>query len=107
MAQTLTPPRPQWLVDLSPSPSASKPKQSYPDPLGFQILSKQQKSSNSKAIAQPRKQPTASEMDTLKIKKAWELALAPAKQVSHPRHPTTTPLGGLVASLLTPCNSYQ
>ncbi|KAK0302902.1 hypothetical protein LTR01_008457 [Friedmanniomyces endolithicus] len=81
MAQTLAPPQPQWLVDLSSSPSASKPKQSHPDPLGFQILSKQQKSSNSKAIAQPRKQPTASEMDTLKIKKAWELALAPAKQL--------------------------
>ncbi|TKA82940.1 hypothetical protein B0A55_01306 [Friedmanniomyces simplex] len=81
MAQTPAPPPPQWLVDLDSTPSNSKPKQSYPDPLGFQVISKQQKSSNSKAVTQPRKQPTADEMDTLKLKKAWELALAPAKQL--------------------------
>ncbi len=105
MAHTLAPPQPQWLLDLNSSPSNTKPKQSYPDPLGFQVLSKQQKSSNSKAIAQPRKQPTAAEMDTLKVKKAWELALAPAKQVSLPRLPIT-PLGNLVANPLTSCHSY-
>ncbi|CRK39579.1 hypothetical protein BN1723_015526 [Verticillium longisporum] len=29
----------------------------------------------------PRKQPTPAEMDTLKVKKAWEVALAPAKNL--------------------------
>jgi hypothetical protein len=36
-----------------------------------------QKQKDSKAA--PRKPPTAEEMDTLKLKKAWEVALAPVK----------------------------
>lgn len=38
------------------------------------------KDKNAKAVA-PRKQPTPVELDTLKLKKAWELAIAPAKQL--------------------------
>ncbi|KAF4966236.1 hypothetical protein FZEAL_10676 [Fusarium zealandicum] len=34
---------------------------------------------NKDAKVQPRKPPTAEEMDTLKLKKAWEVALAPVK----------------------------
>lgn len=72
------PPPPQWVLDLTSTSNPSKPKpNSIPDPPGFST-SKQSKSS--KAIT-PRKQPSASEMDTLKLKKAWELALAPAKQL--------------------------
>ncbi|KAK4891218.1 hypothetical protein LTR27_010155 [Elasticomyces elasticus] len=78
MALTLPAPPPRWLEDLSSGPVTTKTKQSYPDPLGFQV---QKRSSNNKTVAQPRKQPTADEMDTLKLKKAWELALAPAKQL--------------------------
>lgn len=38
--------------------------------------------SNAASKAQPaRKAPTAEETDTLKLKKSWELALAPAKQL--------------------------
>ena len=33
------------------------------------------------AAAAPRKQPTPEEMDTLKLKKAWEVALAPVKSL--------------------------
>ncbi|KAK5695754.1 hypothetical protein LTR17_024402 [Elasticomyces elasticus] len=81
MALTLPAPPPRWLEDLSSGPVTTKTKQSFPDPLGYQVASRQQKSSSNKTIAQPRKQPTADEMDTLKLKKAWELALAPAKQL--------------------------
>jgi hypothetical protein len=34
---------------------------------------------NKDAKVQPRKPPTPEEMDTLKLKKAWEVALAPVK----------------------------
>jgi ER membrane protein complex subunit 4 len=34
-----------------------------------------------KAQVSSRKQPTPVEMNTLKMKKAWEVALAPAKQI--------------------------
>jgi ER membrane protein complex subunit 4 len=33
------------------------------------------------AKSQPKKQPTQEEMNTLKLKKAWEVALAPAKNI--------------------------
>jgi len=86
MAQTPSPPQPQWLVDLNSPPSSTKPRQSFPDPLSFNLASSKQlkapkDSKDGKAVSQPRRQPTADEMDTLKLKKAWELALAPAKQL--------------------------
>jgi hypothetical protein len=42
----------------------------------------QQRSNTSKKdVVSARKPPTAAEMDTLKLKKAWEIAIAPAKQL--------------------------
>jgi hypothetical protein len=93
---------PQWLVDLSPSSSSAAtttaPTKSkaliFPDPPGFPSSTtlqtrptKQSNKSNtaiipaSNAAVTPRKPPTPEEMDQLKLKKAWELALAPAKQL--------------------------
>jgi hypothetical protein len=92
---------PQWLVDLSPSSGspattvATKSKAHiFPDPPGFpssttvQTRSTKQSNKSNTAVAPasntavtPRKPPTPEEMDQLKLKKAWELALAPAKQL--------------------------
>ncbi|KAF2464437.1 uncharacterized protein BDR25DRAFT_242381 [Lindgomyces ingoldianus] len=76
----LPPPPPQWVIDLNSTP-ASKPKNlSIPDPPGYTAaLSSKQRSQSSKTAV--RKAPTTEEMDTLKMKKAWELAIAPAKQL--------------------------
>ncbi|KAI2638130.1 hypothetical protein GGS21DRAFT_509909 [Xylaria nigripes] len=76
-------PVPQWVADLS-VPPAYKPKSgSISDPPGYptqsSAVSKKQASKESKV--QPRQQPTPKEMDTLKLKKAWEVALAPIKSL--------------------------
>ncbi|KAK7749133.1 hypothetical protein SLS62_008420 [Diatrype stigma] len=81
MSTTLDTPR--WVADLK-SPPAPKSRSSIPDPPGFPShstgLTKKQASKEAKA--QPaRKQPTPEEMDTLKLKKAWEVALAPVKNL--------------------------
>jgi hypothetical protein len=73
------PPPPQWVLDLNSTP-ASKPKNaSLSDPPGYTAsLTKKERSQASKTQRQP---PTSEEMDTLKMKKAWEVAIAPAKQL--------------------------
>ena len=73
------PPPPQWVLDLNSTP-ASKPKNaSLSDPPGYTAsLTKKERSQASKTQRQP---PTPEEMDTLKMKKAWEVAIAPAKQL--------------------------
>ncbi|KIW05926.1 uncharacterized protein PV09_03119 [Verruconis gallopava] len=78
--QTLleSPSPPSWVVELNSTPSA-KPKSILPDPPGF--TSGTRKDKNTKNQAPSRKPPTAAERDTLKLKKAWELAIAPAKQL--------------------------
>lgn len=43
-------------------------------------LSQDKKAKSTTAVA-PRKQPTTDEMDTLKLKKAWEVALGPLKNL--------------------------
>ncbi|KAK5105764.1 hypothetical protein LTR62_002164 [Meristemomyces frigidus] len=78
----LTTSAPQWLHDMtSPSTAVIQQKSKTPilDPPGFTAL--QTKQQKSKTPAPVRKQPTPEEMDTLKLKKAWELALGPAKQL--------------------------
>lgn len=77
------PPPPQWVLDLN---STAPPKSKNPsllDPPGYTAPNTVSKSgSKSKqAATTPRKGPSADEMDTLKLKKAWELAIAPAKQL--------------------------
>ncbi|KAJ5242879.1 ER membrane protein complex subunit 4 [Penicillium citrinum] len=75
------PPPPQWVVALnSPMPRPSKAATSIPDPPGFT-------SSNAKGGKQRQqqdKQPATKrpeETDALKLKKAWEIAIAPSKQL--------------------------
>ncbi|KAL0254421.1 hypothetical protein SLS55_009896 [Diplodia seriata] len=76
------PPPPRWVIDLGSAPAAQPAKASIPDPPGYTAPQRQQQGKNTKA-AQPaaRKPPSTEEMDTLKLKKAWELAIAPAKQL--------------------------
>jgi hypothetical protein len=72
-------PSPQWVADLN-SPPASKPKNAaLPDPPGYTAsMTRKERATSSKNARQP---PTPEEMDTLKMKKAWEVAIAPAKQL--------------------------
>lgn len=79
VSDSAPPPPPRWVLDLKgiPSQAVSKPGGSIPDPPGY--ASRQQ--SKSKSAQPARKPPTPEEMETLKMKKAWEVALAPAKQV--------------------------
>jgi hypothetical protein len=89
---------PQWVVDLN-APQAPKSKSSsLPDPPGFTSATIRvclphlpsndttltkiiQKDKSSKSQTPARKPPSTAEVDTLKLKKAWELAIAPAKQL--------------------------
>lgn len=78
MSEKEIPPPPRWVVELnSPPPSRSKHASSLPDPPGFLSSKAVSKKSEQKI----RKPPTQEEMDTLKLKKSWEIALGPAKQL--------------------------
>ncbi|KAI9799351.1 MAG: hypothetical protein M1833_004050 [Piccolia ochrophora] len=75
------PPPPQWVIDLNSSPR-SKPKSgTVPDPPGFSTSSAGSGRRAAASKQSSRKPPTTEETDTLKLKKCWELALAPAKQL--------------------------
>lgn len=75
------PPPPRWVLDLNGGAVAQPAKASIPDPPGYTAPQRQQ-SKNTKTPQPPaRKPPSTEEMDTLKLKKAWELAIAPAKQL--------------------------
>ncbi|MCJ1366068.1 hypothetical protein MMC16_005193 [Acarospora aff. strigata] len=75
------PPPPHWVLELN-SPPVPKPKSSnIQDPPGYSAANTGSKRSNASSKQQPRKAPTTEETDTLKLKKSWELALAPAKQL--------------------------
>ncbi|KAI6759453.1 hypothetical protein HG530_010133 [Fusarium avenaceum] len=79
---------PIWVSQLE-HPPASKAKQSgIQDPPGYSSGTAVTSSKASRFLflknkdsvkVQPRKPPTGDEMDTLKLKKAWEVALAPVK----------------------------
>ncbi|KAF2730631.1 hypothetical protein EJ04DRAFT_515138 [Polyplosphaeria fusca] len=74
------PPPPQWVLDLNSAPPSRPKNATYADPPGYTATStSKQRSQSSKTPA--RQAPTPDEMDTLKMKKAWELAIAPAKQL--------------------------
>ncbi|KAI9839159.1 MAG: hypothetical protein M1819_003152 [Sarea resinae] len=78
------PPPPRWVLDLN-SKTPAKPKcTSIPDPPGYSAAlssGSSNKRQQSKTQPAPPKGPTPEEMDTLKLKKSWELALGPAKQI--------------------------
>jgi hypothetical protein len=73
---------PSWVADLEKPPQSKSKPNSLPEPPGLAsgtaVTKKQKKDSDNNKV-QPRKPPTPEEMDTLKLKKAWEVALAPAK----------------------------
>ncbi|CAG9937069.1 unnamed protein product [Clonostachys rosea f. rosea IK726] len=69
---------PSWVAQLeSPLQAKAKPS-SIPEPPGFSGGSGHKKGGKD-AKDKLRKPPTDEEMDTLKLKKAWEVALAPIK----------------------------
>ncbi|KAL9098219.1 MAG: hypothetical protein Q9163_006082 [Psora crenata] len=70
---------PQWVIDLHslPRPKA-KNAATFPNPPGYTEASVGKRSAASKHTGL-RKPSTSEETDTLKLKKSWELALAPAK----------------------------
>lgn len=73
---------PEWLQRLQNPRPIPKTKSAIPDPPGYSPSSSSKKSSASKqSTTAVRKAPSADEMDALKLKKAWELALGPAKQL--------------------------
>ncbi|ROW09500.1 hypothetical protein VMCG_02367 [Cytospora schulzeri] len=75
---------PKWVSDLTSPPPYKSKANNIQDPPGFptQAISSSKKRDASKdAKAQPRKQATPEEMDTLKLKKAWEVSLAPIKNL--------------------------
>ena len=72
---------PKWVGELEKPPQAKSKPNNLPEPPGFStgtsVTKKQSKDKDNKT--QPRKPPTPEELDTLKLKKAWEVALAPVK----------------------------
>jgi hypothetical protein len=72
---------PKWVSELEKPPQARSKPSSLPEPPGFAtgtaVTKKQTKDKDAKV--QPRTAPTPEELDTLKLKKAWEVALAPVK----------------------------
>ncbi|PLB37779.1 ER membrane protein complex subunit 4 [Aspergillus candidus] len=75
------PPPPHWAVSMNtPMPRATKAANSIPNPPGFSS-----RKETTRNRAQRQSQTTAPqppvETDTLKLKKAWEIALAPSKQL--------------------------
>lgn len=77
------PPPPKWVLDIN-DPNPPKPKNtSLPDPPGYSSQSTSKSGGKGKALASTKasKAPSTEEMDTLKMKKAWEIAIGPAKQL--------------------------
>lgn len=94
------PPPPQWVLELNSPPVTKSKAAGIPDPPGYpaaaigskvclmlawhefndlQLIFLQKQMAAAKQNA--RKPPTTEETDTLKLKKAWEVALAPIKQL--------------------------
>ncbi|KAL2429895.1 hypothetical protein ABEF95_012998 [Exophiala dermatitidis] len=72
--------QPKWVVELNNGlPAKPKNANSIPDPPGLSAARSVTGKQKSQVVG--RKPPTAEETATLKLKKAWEIALAPAKQV--------------------------
>ncbi|KAF3941465.1 hypothetical protein ABW19_dt0209438 [Dactylella cylindrospora] len=85
--------QPTWVIDLKTPPSSrQRPQSSIVDPPGYSTGSSSKVSNQAghhrpfqpSAVSKSQKQiipPTQAETDDLKIKKAWEVALAPAKSL--------------------------
>ncbi|KAH6996195.1 putative ER membrane DUF1077 domain protein [Ilyonectria sp. MPI-CAGE-AT-0026] len=71
---------PVWVAQLESPPPPKTKLPGIADPPGYgSPVATHSKKQNKDAKVQPRKPPTPEEMDTLKLKKAWEIALAPVK----------------------------
>ncbi|KAF3903346.1 hypothetical protein AA313_de0207445 [Arthrobotrys entomopaga] len=66
---------PSWVIDLKTNSGRSKPPSNVVDPPGYSTGNSSKKSQ--KQVTPP----TQAETDDLKVKKAWEVALAPAKSL--------------------------
>ncbi|KZF25527.1 hypothetical protein L228DRAFT_244380 [Xylona heveae TC161] len=77
----LPPPPPQWVLDLDSKPIRKSKPASIPDPPGYVAGGTGNTKRTKQTQQQQRTPPTAEETNQLKLKKAWELALAPAKQL--------------------------
>jgi ER membrane protein complex subunit 4 len=78
------PPPPQWVLDLNSTSPGKTRNGTFPDPPGFtssSSLSQSGKNTKGGKTVTPRAKPSPEEMETLKLKKAWEVAIAPAKQL--------------------------
>ncbi|RDL39843.1 uncharacterized protein BP5553_04183 [Venustampulla echinocandica] len=78
------PPPPQWVIDLNTPPAARPKSAGIVDPPGYTASSTGSKARSPKQVSSKtpaRAPPTTEEMDVLKLKKAWEVALAPVKQL--------------------------
>merc|ERR1712029_225726 len=62
-------------------PTNPETQNRHPRPPGFTSSTKTAKTSNKTTSTAARKPPSPEEMDTLKLKKAWEMAIAPAKSL--------------------------
>ncbi|KAL7950261.1 hypothetical protein V8C42DRAFT_309989 [Trichoderma barbatum] len=78
MAANQSPAVPYWVAQLASPPAAKSKVAGISDPPGFSGAPSAPKKGKD-VKAQPRKPPSAEERDTLKLKKAWEVALAPVK----------------------------
>ncbi|KAK0627826.1 hypothetical protein B0T14DRAFT_423456 [Immersiella caudata] len=68
---------PKWVAELSNPPAYRSKNNGIPDPPGYPSQTSGSKAS--RPPAQAARSPTPEEMDTLKLKKAWEVALGPVK----------------------------
>jgi len=74
--------QPAWVLDLNRTPSTHPKTNTLPDPPGWTgRLTSSTNKSKSQSITKDHKAPTTEEIDTLKMKKAWEIAIGPAKQL--------------------------
>ncbi|KAK3940158.1 hypothetical protein QBC46DRAFT_130217 [Diplogelasinospora grovesii] len=86
MSELIIPrPLPNWVSELNKPPAVRTKNAGIVDPPGYpssQVVSsgsKKRDAAKDTKAAQPRKAPTGEEMDKLKLKKAWEVALGPIK----------------------------
>ncbi|KAF4587398.1 ER membrane protein complex subunit 4 [Ophiocordyceps camponoti-floridani] len=76
---TPTPAVPPWIVQLEAPPAGRNRVPGIPDPPGYSNPSGSKKKDPRSQPKRPA--PTQEEMETLKLKKAWEVALAPVKSL--------------------------
>ncbi|PNS21721.1 hypothetical protein CAC42_1575 [Sphaceloma murrayae] len=72
---------PRWVLELNDANPSKAKNNTFPDPPGYTGSGAVKGGGKTKTPAKDRKGPSTEEMDTLKMKKAWEIAIAPAKQL--------------------------